>query len=75
MYALISPNEKQRNLYRVAEVAKEPFDVGDNIETVLKAPDWAEKMDGPVEDTGETAKYSAKYWAEQAALLVQQLTP
>ena len=27
MYALISPNEKQGNLYRVAEVAKEPFDV------------------------------------------------
>ena len=27
MYALISPNEKQGNLYRVAEVSKEPFDV------------------------------------------------
>ena len=27
MFALISPNEKQGNLYRVAEVAKEPFDV------------------------------------------------
>ena len=27
MYALISPNEKQGNLYRVAEVTKEPFDV------------------------------------------------
>lgn len=27
MYALISPNEKQGTLYRVAEVAKEPFDV------------------------------------------------
>lgn len=27
MYALISPNEKQGNLYRVAEVAKESFDV------------------------------------------------
>lgn len=27
MYALISPKEKQGNLYRVAEVAKEPFDV------------------------------------------------
>ena len=27
MFALISPNEKQGNLYRVAEVAKEPFEV------------------------------------------------
>ena len=27
MYALISPNEKQGNLYRVADVSKEPFDV------------------------------------------------
>ena len=27
MFALISPNEKRGNLYRVAEVAKEPFDV------------------------------------------------
>ena len=27
MFALISPNEKQGNLYRVAEVSKEPFDV------------------------------------------------
>ena len=27
MFALISPNEKQGNLYRVADVSKEPFDV------------------------------------------------
>ena len=27
MYALISPNEKRGNFFRVAEVAKEPFDV------------------------------------------------
>ena len=27
MYALISPKENQGNLYRVADVAKEPFDV------------------------------------------------
>ncbi len=27
MYALISPNEKQGNLYRVADVSEEPFDV------------------------------------------------
>lgn len=27
MFALISPNEKQGNFYRVADVAKEPFDV------------------------------------------------
>lgn len=27
MFALISPDEKQGNLYRVAEVSKEPFDV------------------------------------------------
>ena len=27
MYALISPNEKHGNLYRVADVSEEPFDV------------------------------------------------
>ena len=27
MFALISPNEKQGNLYRVADLSKEPFDV------------------------------------------------
>ena len=27
MFALISPNEKQGNFYRVADVVKEPFDV------------------------------------------------
>ena len=27
MFALISPNEKQGNLYRVVEISKEPFDV------------------------------------------------
>ena len=27
MFALISPNEKRGNFYRVADVAKEPFDV------------------------------------------------
>ena len=31
-----------------------------------KAKDWASKEDGPVEGSGETAKYSAKYYAEQA---------
>ena len=31
-----------------------------------KAKDWASKEDGPVEGSGETAKYSAKYYAKQA---------
>lgn len=65
----------KQSVQTVAMSASQVRDVGDNIETVLKAPDWAEKTDGPVEGTGNTAKYSAKYWAEQAALLVQQLTP
>lgn len=67
--------EIKQSVQTVAFNAAQVRDVGDNIETVLKAPDWAEKTDGPVEGSGETAKYSAKYWAEQAALLVQQLAP
>ena len=67
--------EIKQSVQTVAFNASQVRDVGDNIETVLKAPDWAEKTDGPVAGAGETAKYSAKYWAEQAALLVQQLTP
>lgn len=31
-----------------------------------KAKDWASKEDGPVEGSGATAKYSAKYYAQQA---------
>lgn len=67
--------EIKQSVQTVAFNAAQVRDVGDNIDTVLKAPDWAEKTDGPVEGSGETAKYSAKYWAEQAALLVQQLAP
>ena len=39
MYALISPNEKQGNLYRVAEVAKEPFDVASPLFWVEAPPE------------------------------------
>lgn len=31
-----------------------------------KAEAWAEKTDGPVEGSGDNARYSAKYWAELA---------
>lgn len=34
MYALISPNEKQGNLCRVAELAKEPFEVAEPLHWV-----------------------------------------
>ena len=61
MYALISPNEKQGNLYRVAEVAKEPFDVAEPMHWV--AAPVGTTLDGHAYDP--TIKAIIAYTPEQ----------